>query len=63
MARPRSGTETARVSTTLDRAILARLESTARANKVSTAWLIRWLIEDFLEKQESGNQPELPLRR
>ena len=62
MARPKDGRETHRVSTTLDQNSVTRLEAVARANKVTTAWLIRWLIEGFLEKQGS-TELELPLRR
>ena len=62
MARPKDGRETHRVSTTLDQHAVVRLEAIARTNKVTTAWLVRWLIEGFLEKQVS-TELELPLRR
>jgi predicted DNA-binding ribbon-helix-helix protein len=63
MARPKDGRETHRVSTTLDRHAATRLEAIARANKVTTAWLVRWIVEGFLEKQDASTELELPLRR
>jgi predicted DNA-binding ribbon-helix-helix protein len=63
MARPKDGRETHRVSTTLDEHSATRLEAIARANKVTTAWLIRRLIDEFLEKQSASPELDLPLRR
>jgi predicted transcriptional regulator len=63
MARPKSGNEARRASTTVDRQMYARFEAIARAHKVTPAWLIRWAIEEIVEKEAKGIQPELPLRR
>ena len=63
MARPKSGKEARRASTTVDPQMYARFEAIARAHKVTPSWLIRWAIEEIVEKEAKGIQPELPLRR
>lgn len=63
MARPKNGARTRRVTTTLAEAEAVRLEALAKSQKVSTAWLIRRLIESYLEESDQRQQPELPLRR
>jgi hypothetical protein len=63
MARPKTTRETRRVSSTLDQQTFARLEAMAKAHKVATAWLIRRVIEEFVERNPPDNpSPWLPSR-
>ena len=63
MARPREGTATRRVSSSVSRSTLAKLETVARKEGVSVSWIIRRAVDDFLNAYGNEAQASLPLRR
>ena len=63
MPRPRGRRAPVRLSVGLDPGSHAKLSQLAERNDVSLAWMARKAITDFIERQEEGDQAELPLQR
>ena len=63
MPRPRGKKASVRLSVGLDPASHAVLSRLAKRHDVSLAWTIRRAIAEFIERQEDGDQAELPFRR
>lgn len=61
MARPKGKKDTTRFSVSLDVSSHARLSRLAELHDVSVSWLVRRAISEFIERQEQGDQAELPL--
>ncbi len=63
MARPRENRKTARLTVTLDDQAHTALATLARRQDVSVAWMIRRAVREFIERQATPAQPDLPLIR
>ncbi len=63
MARPRGRRTPVRLSVGMDPASHAKLSRLADRHDVSLVWVVRKAIAEFIERQETDDQPELPLQR
>lgn len=63
MPRPKGKKPTVRLSISVDRNEHAELVRLAAEHDLSLAWIIRRAIADFVEKNRTGLQVELPLPR
>ena len=63
MPRPKGKRLPVRLSVSMDAAVHAKLSRLADRRDISLAWLIRKALAEFIERQEEGDQAELPLRR
>lgn len=63
MSRPRGRRAPVRLSVGVDPASHAKLSQLADRHDVSLAWVVRKAIADFIERQETNDQAELPLQR
>ncbi|MBF9036821.1 ribbon-helix-helix protein, CopG family [Rhodobacterales bacterium HKCCE2091] len=57
MARPKSNRKITRVSITLDDRDYKALRALADQNDVSTAWMVRRAVADFLEQPKKDVRP------
>ena len=63
MARPKGNRKVVRLSVTLDEQDHTEIQRLATELDLSTAWLIRRAISEFVGKHRNKIEPELPLRR
>lgn len=63
MPRPKGRRVPVRMSVSIDGGTHATLLRLADRHDVSLAWMVRRALTEFIERQDEGNQPELPLRR
>jgi hypothetical protein len=63
MPRPRGKKHPARMSVSLDAATYADLCALSREYDVSAAWVLRRAVEEFIERNRTVGQAELPLAR
>lgn len=63
LPRPRGKRATVRLSVGLDAASHAKLSRLAERHDVSLAWTIRKAVAEFIERQDEGDQVELPFRQ
>ncbi|MGK9231952.1 ribbon-helix-helix protein, CopG family [Inquilinus limosus] len=63
MARPRGQRQAVRLSVTLDERDHATIQRLAADLDLSTAWLVRRAISEFVARHGAELEPELPLRR
>ena len=63
MARPKGNRKVVRLTVTLDEQDHTEIRRLAAELDLSTAWLIRRAISEFVGKHRNNIEPELPLRR
>ena len=63
MARPKSDRRSVRLSVTLDEEDHAALSGLATALDLSTAWVVRRAVFEFMARRGEEPKAELPLRR
>ena len=63
MARPKSDRRSVRLSVTLDEEDHAALRGLATALDLSTAWVVRRAVSEFVARHGEEAKAELPLRR
>jgi len=52
-----------RITFSLDQSSFKNLSRVARENNVSTAWVIRYAVDNFLRERKEGQHQQLILRR
>jgi hypothetical protein len=63
MARPRGQKHPVRLSVSLEEKDHAAISRLAADMNISTAWIVRRAVAEFVERYQSGTQSELPLVR
>ncbi|WP_432444561.1 ribbon-helix-helix domain-containing protein [Rhizobium leguminosarum] len=63
MARPRGQKHPVRLSVSLDEKDHAAISRLAADMNLSTAWVVRRAVSEFVARHDDGAQPELPLSR
>ncbi|TIM38451.1 ribbon-helix-helix domain-containing protein [Mesorhizobium sp.] len=63
MARPKGQRQAVRLSVTLDERDHATIQRLAADLNLSTAWLIRRAVSEFVVRHGDNMEPELPLGR
>jgi hypothetical protein len=63
MGRPRGQKHPVRLSVSLDQKDHAAITRLAADMNLSTAWIVRRAISEFVDRHETNDQPELPLIR
>ena len=63
MSRPKGKRLPVRLSVSMDAAVHAKLSRLADRQDVSLAWMIRKALAELIERRETEEQAELPLRR
>ncbi len=63
MPRPKSNKRVARLSVSLDQDDHATLKRMAEKLDLSTAWVVRRAVSEFIDKHGNGAESNLPLRR
>lgn len=63
MARPRGKQKSVRLSVSLDDQDYGEIQRIARDLDVSSAWVVRRAVTEYINRQSVERDPELPLRR